>query len=541
MSQASPLMEALREAAEKEEARPAFYNLLMRATVFVPGVQQESRNGAAPQIRFKQWSQPEGFMAIPFFPDPEELKKLLGQDESHVALPALELFRMTRGTTLVLTNAEGFSKAFKPDEVDLLLSSEMAMDPLAAALERAVREESEEARGAFYQVLMNSRVFVFGEPRTKEGEPISEADGPRSLGPDDKFTIATITHPQNPAERVIPFFSSQDLLHRAARGANLPPQTTFLGFPALDLLKMAKGMSRPLVLNLGPMTYKFFKLEEIQFLLANVNPRRLARRELQAGSKSFIAPPADYPQELVGALLDFLPGHPAVKAAYLASRGEPPVPTLGLETDEDADWGEVLQNISPLTGEDKRIIRLWPGQDGLSRSILEKIEPFYKKEFAEARPPAGGGNFFSHTNEAGAKVFLAPLDDPGLAEALGNSLSGLPAVKAAYLAALSEEPVLLIGLETDEDLELDGMVNAAAALVARHAPEDQAVDFTLIRPGEENGLGRLLLKKINPFYRRPLAREGGTEAAAAPEVNDAPAQPPHAPGFFGRMIRIFKG
>ncbi|MCL2028920.1 MAG: enhanced serine sensitivity protein SseB C-terminal domain-containing protein [Deltaproteobacteria bacterium] len=539
MSEANPLMEALRKAADEPGARAAFYELLMKSTVFVPGVGQDGPDG--PQVRFKQWPQPEGFMAIPFFPDLEDLKKVLSQDESHIAIPALELFRLTRGTTLVLTDVRGLSKAFKPDEIDFILSSELAMDPLAAALERAVREENEEARGAFYQVLLNSQVFVFGEPRTKEGESIPE--GPRPLGPDDKFTIATISHPQNPEERVIPFFSSGDLLHRAAKGANLPPQTTFLGFSALNLLKMAKGMGRPLVLNLGPMTYKFFNLEEIKFLLANVKPKGPERRELEAGSRSFLSTPADYPQELVGALLDFLPGYPNIKAAYLASRGEPPVEVLGLEAEEGSDWDEIIREIAP--GEDKRVIRLRrPGQDGLSRSILEKIKPFYQRpdesgpETAE-EDDAPAGKFFSHVNEAGGKVFLAPPEDPKPAEALLDLMPGLPNVKAAYLAALSEEPVLLIGLETEEDAKLEEMINAAANLVTRHAPEGRAIDFTLIRPGENNGLGQLLLKHINPFYRRPLARGDKTEAAAKPEA-DNQASPPASPGFFGRLTRIFK-
>jgi len=419
MGEASQLIEALKNASAAPEARPAFYELLLKTAVFVPGFRHESQNEAPPQLSFKQWPQPEGGLAIPFFPDPEDLKKVLGEEEQYLSLPALDLFRLTRGTTLVLTSAAGLGKAFKPDEVDMLLSSRLAMDPLAAALEKAVGEESEEARTAFYQVFVNSRVFIFGEPRTADGE----TPGPRPPGPEDKFVIATISHPQKEGARIIPFFSSMELLQRAARGANLPPQTTFLGFSALGLLKMARGMGLPLVMNLGPMTYKIFNPDEINFLLAQARPQLYEERQLPAGSQVSLAPPEAYPQEMVGALLDFLPGLPEVKAAYLTT---------------------------------------------------------LKEDSAEAAP------------------------------------------------------VLVIGLETEEGADVSAMLHKAAPLVTRHAPKGQAVDFTQVRPGEK-GLSQLLLAQVDPFYRRSLPPKAGL--AAPPEE----AGGDDAPGFFGRLKRIFKG
>jgi hypothetical protein len=322
---------------------------------------------------------------------------------------------MTRGTTLVLTCAEGLGKAFKPDEVDMILSSGLAQDPLAAALEKAVREESNETKAAFYRIFINSQVFVFGEPRTPEGEPIALEGGPqspRALGPDDKFIIATISHPQKEGERIIPFFSSGDLLQRAAQAANLPPQTTFLGLPALNLLQMARGMGLPLVLNLGPMTYKIFHPDEINFLLAQVKPPPMyEERQLPAGSQVSLAPPEVYPQELVGALLDFLPGLPEVKAAYLTTLKEDspeaePVLVIGLETEEGADISEILQKTTPLVTSHAQkglavdFTQVKPGEKGLSQLLLEKVEPFYRRSLPgtealkgpEAPPEANEGS-----------------------------------------------------------------------------------------------------------------------------------------------------
>jgi hypothetical protein len=402
MSEASRLMEALKKASAEPEARPAFYELLMRTTVFVPGFRREGQNGASPQLSFKQWPQPEGLMAIPFFPDPEDLKRILGEEEPYMSIQAPELFRLTRGTTLVLTGAGGLSKAFKPDEIDTLLSSKLALDPLAAALEKAVKEETAEARTAFYRVFINSRVFVFGEPQAKDGE--ADSQGLRQMKPEDKFIIATISHPQKPGEKIIPFFSSIDLLQRAARGANLPQQTTFLGFSSLSLLQMAKGMALPLVMNLGPMAYKIFNPEEIDFLLANARRKTYEELQLPAGSQVSLVPPEDYPQELVGALLDLLPGFPDVKAAYLTTMKEdsaesPPALVIGLETEEGADMSKILDKAAPLVlchapkGQDIDFTQVRPGEKGLSQMLLARISPFYRRSLpgeAPAGPTAPG-------------------------------------------------------------------------------------------------------------------------------------------------------
>ena len=435
MGEANQLMEALKKASAEPEARPAFYGLLLKAAVLVPGHSQADQNGGPVQVSFKQWAQPDGSLAIPFFAEAEDLKRVLGPEESHLTFPALELFRLTRGATLVLIGPEGLSKSFRPDEVDMLLSSSLAQDPLAEALERAVREESDATKSHFYQVFINSRVFVFGEPRPKEGTPPPQQT-PTPMGPEDKFTIATINHPQIEGARIIPFFSSSELLQRAAQGANLPPQTTFLGFSALSLLQMARGLGLPIVLNLGPMIYKIFHLDEINFILANARSKLYEDRQLPAGSQIQLAPPEVYPQELVEALLDFLPGFRAVKAAYLTTMKE---------------------------------------------------------------------------------------------EAAGT------------------EAGLVIGLETEAEVDLSEMLNRLAPLVARHAPKGQAVDFTQVKPGEK-GLSHLLRTKISPFYNRSSPGEAETvaeplapaEPEAAPE---APARPEEAgaPGFFGRLKRIFKG
>ena len=405
MNEPHPLIEALKKAASDPEARPAFYELLLKSTVFVPGLEETAPEGAPPQIRLKQWTQPEGFMATPFFADPADLKAVLNENEPHLALPALELFRLTRGATLVLSTVGHGAKAFKPDEVEALLASKWALevlDPLAAALERATAENSAAAKADFYNTLFNSQVFVFGHPRPRDGEagPLQEP-GRRALSPEDQFAIATVAHPGLEGQRIIPFFSSNELLHRAARGANLPDQTAYMGFGALTLLRLAKGMGLPLALNLGPTTYKIFTLEEIDHLLDNVRQDVFEQRRFKPGEKVYVGPPEVYPQELVSALIDFLPGRPEVKAAYLTTlrEGGPEaeaVLVIGFETEEGADLAEMLNQTSPVAashappGLTIDFARVIPGEKGLSQLLLEKTDPFYRKssQKAPAAPPA---------------------------------------------------------------------------------------------------------------------------------------------------------
>jgi hypothetical protein len=258
---------------------------------------------------------------------------------------------------------------------------------------------------------MNSQVFVFGSPRTPEGE---KADfGLRDMAPDDKFVIATINHPHKAEERIIPFFSSRELLQRAARGANLPPQATFLGFHALNLLKLAKGMGLPLVLNLGPMTYKIFNADEIDFLLASVRQKLYEDRQLPAGSQVALAPPEVYPQELVGALLDFLPGLPEVRAAYLttlkeeAAEESAPGLVIGLETEEGAEVSEMLQKIALLVarhapkGQSVDFTQVRPGEKGLSQLLLAQVNPFYRRALPGQIAPAAPAEPAAQTQDDG--------------------------------------------------------------------------------------------------------------------------------------------
>ncbi|MDL2227169.1 SseB family protein, partial [Deltaproteobacteria bacterium OttesenSCG-928-M10] len=145
---------ALKNAVSDPGSRPQFYKALMESSVFVVGKQEApDKEGEAPHIHLKQWQQPDGSLAMPFFATAERLKQTLGEDEPIVAVAARDLFRMSGGgLTLVFTTAEG-AKAFKPDEISALVSMGAAQDPLTLALIQASEEGTEEARRNFYNVL----------------------------------------------------------------------------------------------------------------------------------------------------------------------------------------------------------------------------------------------------------------------------------------------------------------------------------------------------------------------------------------------------
>jgi hypothetical protein len=134
----------------------------------------------------------------------------------------------------------------------------------------------------------------------------------------------------------------------------------------------------------------------------------MEKRELAAGNLSLLAPPADCPQELVGALLDFLPGRPEIKAAYLASRTEPPAEDsgsetgetallIGLETEAGVELDEMIDDISSLVirhlpdGQAVDFTQIRPDEkNGLGQWLLKNISPFYRRSLTwEAGPDDG--------------------------------------------------------------------------------------------------------------------------------------------------------
>jgi len=417
MTESHPLEEALKRAANDPEAREAFYKALISSTVHVVGrtepTEDEDHKG---HIQLKQWQQADGVMALPFFASEESLKRTLGEDEPHLTIPVLDLFQLTRGTTLVFTTPDG-GKAFTPDEIETLLASVFALDPLAQALSLAARENTDEARNAFYQTLVNSQVYVLGKPNDEHHSPSSEA---RQMGENDQFFISSCPHPHQEGELVVPFFSSLEHLKRFVK-----KEETYLTFQALTFFELTQALKKDVVLNLGFEVTKFFRPEEVESLLKSVRPNKpangeaddtgFAPRRIDPNTQVILSPPKEYPQELVRALLDFLPEHRDVKAAYLTTmrtEGGDPDPVLIIGFDSEGDMAELCRAAEPLVAEhadpDQVVdfAKIVPGEPGLSQYFLEQTSPFYLRPII--RGQASGGDAAGTKEAAEEKIVSQP-------------------------------------------------------------------------------------------------------------------------------------
>ncbi|MDR2946686.1 MAG: SseB family protein [Candidatus Adiutrix sp.] len=257
------LEKALKAAADNADARPDFYKQLMDAQVYVVGRSETEHEGEAnsgPHLQLKQWKQPDGTLAMPFFATMESFRDMFGFSEPHILIPVPELFRFAgKETKLVLTSIEG-SKDFKPDEVEMLLNL-IAGDPLALALERAIQNTDEKIHAAlwndFYVTLVNARLLVLGKPAENPDEKLAA----RMIKDGESLSLAAWTHPSIEGP-VVPFFSSQKILNQC-----VPAGEPYISLPAMDFLKMAAGFDRPLVLNPGHKFNKVFVPQEVRDIL----------------------------------------------------------------------------------------------------------------------------------------------------------------------------------------------------------------------------------------------------------------------------------
>ncbi|MDR1920978.1 MAG: enhanced serine sensitivity protein SseB C-terminal domain-containing protein [Candidatus Adiutrix sp.] len=380
------LEEALKKAQTDPEARMDFYRLLLDSKVYVAGEKErKGANGGEPHTHIKQWTQRDGSLAMPFFATVGSFKETLGESESYVLIPVIDLFRMAGEATLVMTTPDG-AKDFKPPEVASILASLVPKDPVSAALQKAIQNPG--GRPAFYNALINAKVYVFGG----NGETLEEGrteEKHLTLANGDKLSFAAWTHPSIEGP-VTPFFSSLELLNRAARQEG----THYMAFLGMDFLKMAAGLGRPLILNPGYEFNHLFSVEEVEHIIKASKMNQAVERALKPGLKVLFSQPENYPYAIVDALCDFLPDHPAVAAAYItvmreAAAEAPPILVIGFEADDEGEVvkmfsaaGELVKN-HEKEGQTVDFALVRPGEEGVSRHFLENAEPFYRRKLVK--------------------------------------------------------------------------------------------------------------------------------------------------------------
>ncbi|MCG8709439.1 enhanced serine sensitivity protein SseB [Brenneria sp. 4F2] len=124
------LEELLVLAATEPAHRPAFFNELMDARIFILGQSDALIEGekatldAGGDVQIQHWEKADGSSVIPFFSSLEALQMAVTKEASFLALPAHSLFELTLGATLFLNPNLPYGKEFLPQEVEHMLSGE---------------------------------------------------------------------------------------------------------------------------------------------------------------------------------------------------------------------------------------------------------------------------------------------------------------------------------------------------------------------------------------------------------------------------------
>lgn len=92
-------------------------------------------------------------------------------------------------------------------------------------------------------------------------------------------------------------------------------------------------------------------------------------------------------------------------------------------------------------------------------------------------------------------------------KALKSYFTNTPGVVRAYVAAMDEhenedESHLVIGVDTDDDLEWDPLFRDMMAIVLEKSPEKEIVDLFKLDTSEKEGMSAYFIHEMKPFYLR---------------------------------------
>lgn len=243
-------------------------------------------------------------------------------------------------------------------------------------LEELLRLAADEPahRPQFYDVLLNSQVFVLGE--TEE----SEIGGEKVLVAGSKIQIRHWERADGaPA---IPFFSSLDVLQNS-----IDSEESYLALPVRSLFEMTLGAT--LFLNPKSDYGKELSPEEVSHLLSNGIGREVSQRVVEKETKVLLGQPSIYPTKMIESLIQLLAKHSNVEKAYLAlmhdtSVDEKPHLIIGIKADGDfekvmREVGSVAADSAPEEGPID-LYRVENDETGVSGYFINQTEPFYERK-----------------------------------------------------------------------------------------------------------------------------------------------------------------
>ena len=138
------LEKALHKAAADHSQAPAFYEELMESKVFVLGKPEEEDVGKFTleedqALIIQHWEKEEDKSpVVPFFTSLQMLLQAIDSKEPYLELPTASLFQLTMGAPLVLNPNSEFGMEFEPEDVAVLLDSDLMVNS-----EHTLDEETE--------------------------------------------------------------------------------------------------------------------------------------------------------------------------------------------------------------------------------------------------------------------------------------------------------------------------------------------------------------------------------------------------------------
>lgn len=126
------LEEVLQLAVHEPAYRPQFYDVLMRAQVYIIGEMADADGGgreleAGSRIQIQHLEAPDGSTVVPFFSSIEVLEKSVADDVPYLQISVRALFEITEGENLHLNPMSNCGKAFSVKEVARLLDGGSGM------------------------------------------------------------------------------------------------------------------------------------------------------------------------------------------------------------------------------------------------------------------------------------------------------------------------------------------------------------------------------------------------------------------------------
>ncbi len=251
-------------------------------------------------------------------------------------------------------------------------------------LERLLRLSVTEAayRPSFYQTLLAATVFVLGDAGQQDDVVSEEITAGSELN--------LLHWEKQDGSSIIPFFSSLEVLERAAAGES-PVQQGFVALPARVLFEMTQG--EELFLNPKSEYGKELYPSEITMLLNTGGLNAPAELVLDADSQLLIGQPEDYPSAMVDALTTLFSQKKPVRRAFLAlihdkAVDEQPNLLVGVEVDgSEAEIDALIReagNVASETSPDDLPVDFCivnEKERGISHYLISHTQPFYQRKW----------------------------------------------------------------------------------------------------------------------------------------------------------------